>query len=174
MQKKVHRNWLQIAGYALAILAAAYIAYSVWYYLSTAEKVEEFEVCYVDKCIKTFHAHADITIDLCGKKMSLPLEHGPLEGPHTHKERNLMHFHERLPYEPTTGKLLEDRPLRLETFMKEFKIPFNETCIANYCNGNACPDGKEGVVRMMVNQDQTFAYQKYVWKDGDEIIITFS
>ena len=171
--KKKRSPWIW-AGYAVAIIVLGYIAYSVYYYLSTAEKVEEFEVCYADKCIKTFHVHADIKIELCGKKIMLPLEHGPLEGPHTHKERNYMHFHERLPYDPATGQLLETTPLQLGTFMNEFDIRFNDHCIGEYCNGMECMPGTPGNVRMFVNEQPNTEFDQYIWKDGDDIVITFN
>ncbi len=171
--KKKRNPWVT-AGYIAAVIVLGYIAYSVWYVIANQETVEEFEVCYADKCIKTFHVHAGINFDICGDNIRLPLEHGPLEGPHTHKERNYIHFHERLPYDPVSGKLLEDTPLRLGTFMNEFDLRFNERCIGNYCNGDACPDGKTGTVRMFVNEQPNNEFEKYVWKDGDEILITFS
>ncbi len=171
--KKKRSPWLWI-GYAVVVIILGYIAYSVYYYLSTAEKVEEFEVCYADKCIKTFHIHADISIELCGKKVSLPLEHGPLEGPHTHKERNKLHFHERLPYDPATGRIMETKPLQLGTFMNEFDIRFNDNCIGEYCNGMECLPGSPGNVRMFVNEQPNTEFNQYVWKDGDKIKITFN
>ena len=170
-KKKSPWVWL---GYALVLIILGYVAYSVYYYLSTAEKVEEYEVCVEGKCIKTFHVHAMIKFDLCGKNINLPLEHGPLEGPHTHKERNMIHFHERLPYDPASGKLLEIKPLQLGTFMNEFDIKFNDRCIGEYCNGNACPDGKPGTVRMFINSQPKTEFDQYVWKDDDEILITFN
>lgn len=171
-QKK--RKWPVYLGYALAIIILAYIGYSVYYYLSTAEKVEEYEVCGPGKCIKTFHVHADIKFDLCGNNINLQLEKGPLEGPHTHKERNMIHFHERLPYDLATGKLLEVAPLRLGAFMNAMDMRFNERCIAEYCNGDLCPDGKAGTVRMFVNKQPNTEFDQYVWNDKDEILITFN
>ncbi len=162
------------AGYIVALIVLGYIAYSVYYYLSSAEKVEEFEVCYQDKCIKTFHMHSSIKFDLCGKNILLPLEKGPLEGPHTHKERNYIHFHERLPYDPVSGKLLETTPLQLGTFMNVMDIRFSDQCVGQYCNGDPCPDGKPGTVRMFVNGEPNTEFGQYVWKDDDEILITFN
>lgn len=171
IQKK-RSPWIWL-GYAIAILILGYIAYSVYYYLSNTEKVEQYEVCAEGKCIKTFHIHAHITIELCGNKVSLPLEHGSLEGPHTHKQRNLIHFHERLPYDQASGKLLNTTPLQLGTFMSAFDIKFNDHCVREYCNGNPCPDGKPGTIRMFVNKQPNTEFDQYVWKDKDDILITF-
>ncbi len=171
---KKERDWKAYLGYAAAIIFLAYVAYSVYYYLSTAEKVEEYDVCVDGRCIKTFHTHADISFDICGRNINLPLEKGDLAGPHTHKERNMLHFHERLPYDPNTGQLLETRPLTVGAFMNEMDIRFNDRCIAEYCNGDLCPDGKPGTVRMFINEQPNTEFGQYVWKDGDEILITFN
>jgi hypothetical protein len=171
--KKKRNPWI-MAGYIAGIIVLAYIAYSVWYFLANQESVEEFQVCSADRCVKTFHIHSNIHFDICGKSINLPLEHGPLEESHTHKERNYVHFHERLPYDPVSGKLLDTTPLQLSTFMNDFDIRFNERCIAGYCNGDVCPDGKLGTIRMFVNEQPNTEFDKYVWKDKDEILITFS
>ncbi len=167
------RKLLVWSGYLVALIILGYVGYSVYYYLSTAEKIEEYDVCVDGKCIKTYHIHADVKITLCGENVMLPLEHGPLEGPHTHKERNYMHFHERLPYDPDSGRILDTTPLELGTFMNEFDIRFNERCIGRYCNGDKCPDGNPGTVRMFVNEIPSTEFESYVWKDDDEILITF-
>ncbi len=170
--EKKRSPWIYV-GYAVVLVILGYVAYSVYYYLSTAEKVEEYEVCAAGRCIKTFHVHADISIQLCGKKIKLPLEHGPLEGPHTHKERNYIHFHERLPYDQATKKLLDTTPLQLGVFMNEFDIRFNDRCIADYCNGDPCPEGKPGTIRMFVSDQPNSEFDQYVWHDEDKISITF-
>ncbi len=172
--EKDKKKWYVWAGYILALIILGYVGYSVYYYLSNVEEIEEFNVCYEDKCIRSYHIHADIHIDLCGERVLLPLEHGPLEGPHTHKERNYIHFHERLPYDPTTGQILDTLPLELGTFMNEMDIMFNDRCISKYCNGNPCPDGKPGTVRMFVNGQPNTEFDQYIWKDKDEIQITFN
>jgi len=171
--EKKRSPWLWV-GYAIAIIVLGYIAYSVYYYLSTAEKVEEYEVCANGRCVKTFHIHMETKFDICGKNINLPLEHGSLEKSHTHKERNYMHFHERLPYDQASGQLLDTTPLQLNSLMNEFDIRFNDRCVAEYCNGDSCPDGKPGTIRMFVNEQPNTEFDKYVWKDGDEILITFN
>ncbi len=171
---KKEKQWYHYVGYALAILIVGYIAYSTYYYLSNVEKIDEFEVCYDDKCVKTFHIHADIHIELCGQTLSLPREHGPLSGAHTHKELNYIHFHERLDYDPKSGQLINDTALRLETFMNAFDLKFNNECIGQYCNGDMCPDGHQGILKMHVNGQPNMNYERYAWKDKDKIQILFN
>jgi hypothetical protein len=172
MQKK-SANILKIIGYIALIVIAGYIAYSVWYYLANVEEVESFQVCYEDHCVKTFHIHYYLNFDICGKDISLPKEHGPLDGPHTHKEYNYIHFHERLPYDPNTHELLETTPLRVSETMKHFDIIFNSTCIDGKCNGDLCPDGKPGQVKMFVNGKENSDFENYIWRDEEKISIVF-
>jgi len=164
---------LRFLGFIAVLGFTVFLVYSVYTYRSSVEQIEEFEVCYEDRCIKTFHIHADIAVHICGEKTLFPLEHGPLEGPHTHKERNYIHFHERLPYDPVTHRLLNDAPLKVGAFLTEMDLPFSSRCIGKYCNDDLCSDEKAGIVRMMVNGAPQLEFDQYAWKDGDDIVITF-
>jgi len=159
--------WLVCIAAILIVIFAAY------YYLSNTEKVEEYDVCKEGKCVKIFNMHAHIKFDLCGKSIDLPQERGQLDGPNTHKEKNKIHFHSKLPYDPVSGKILNVTPLRLGELMNVIDMRFNDKCVAEYCNGQACPDGKPGTVRMFVNNQPNTEFDQYVWTDKDEILITF-
>ncbi len=43
------------------------------------------------------HIHSDIHLTICGQKFDFPRETGPLSGLHTHKEKNYLHFHDKIP-----------------------------------------------------------------------------
>jgi len=171
--KKKRGPW-HYAGYFVVLIIIFYISYSIYYYYSTAEQIEEFDECYERGCIKTFHMHVKLNFELCGENIKLPLEHGPLDGVHSHKRRNSIHFHEKLSYDNTTGKLINTTPLQLSEVMNEFDIRFNERCVQNYCKGDICEKGEPGTVRMFVNDKPSTEFDRYVWKDGDEILITFN
>ncbi len=167
------KSLMHYLGYLVAALLVAGIGYSVYYFLSGTENTEEYDVCVDDRCIRAFHAHMQLSVELCGEKTLLPLERGPLDGPHTHKERNLIHFEERLPYEKETGRLLDTTPFRMETIMDIFEIPFTADCLGEYCSGDFCPDGTPGVVTMTVNGEQRTDFEQYVWKDDDYVELRF-
>ena len=171
MEKKSVK-YLKIIGYIAATVILGYIAYSVWYYTSNAEEIDSFEVCYDDHCVKTFHIHYYLNFDICGKDISLPKEHGPLDGPHTHKEYNYIHFHERLPYDPQTKELLDVTPLKISETMKHFNIVFNSTCIDGKCNGDLC-NGHSGQVKMFANGKEISEFENYIWRDEEKILIAF-
>ncbi len=164
---------LKLVGYVLLIAAFCYIGYSVWYYQTNYEGVEEFEVCYEDRCIKSYHTHFTLLVDICGKRTHLPLETGPLDGLHTHKEANYIHFHERIEYDPKTGRLFDESPFVLENTMSVFDIRFNKDCLGNYCTGDPCPDGKPGAVAMQVNNQPSSEFEKYRWHDEDVVRLSF-
>jgi len=170
---KKERRWPKYVGYALILIVLVYAGYSTYRYYNPAEEIEEYDVCSDGKCVKTFRVHAKIEFELCGEPLHLPQDKGPLDGAHTHKRRNDVHFHDRLSYDQETGRLLETTPLRLDTVMNEFDIKFNDKCIAEYCNGQQCDDGP-GTVRMFVNGEPNTEVDKYVWQDDDEILITFN
>lgn len=173
MRKKRAVKPVKVIGYLVLAAFIVFLGYSVYTYESSVEKIEEFEVCYEDRCIKTFHTHSMIDVRLCGERILFPLERGPLEGPHTHKERNMIHFHERLPYDPKTGILLETAPLKVGSFLSAMDMRFSKECVGKYCNGDVCPNGKRGQVKMSVNGVQNDEFENYAWEDGDDIQITF-
>lgn len=161
-------------GCAFYLVIVTFIVYSVYYYLTAIEKFDEYTVCYEDNCIKTFHIHTTIMIEVCGTLVRLPLETGLLDGLHTHKERNVIHFHERLPYNSTTQQVLNNTPLMINTALNEMDIRFSQQCIKDYCNGRHCSDGKPGTVHFLVNDVPNAEFEKYVWKNGDRVKITFN
>ncbi|RJQ21173.1 hypothetical protein C4580_02935 [Candidatus Woesearchaeota archaeon] len=173
MKKKVRKFPWAVVGYLLALLFFSYVGYSVWYYYANYENVEEFEVCYADRCIKAYHTHFTLLVDICGERLHLPLEHGPLDNMHTHKEANYLHFHERIEYDPATGKLFDESPFILKTTMDIFDIRFNGSCLGKYCNGDVCPSGKPGRVSMTVNGEPSNAFESYRWHDEDVVRVKF-
>jgi hypothetical protein len=60
----------------------------------------------------------------------------------------------------------------LGKFFKEMGVAFNSQCYGIYCNGAECR-GKQGTLTMTVNGQPTTEFEKYIWKDGDVITITF-
>lgn len=174
MKKKVKSfPFLNFVIYALVIGALGYIGYSVWYYQTNYEGIEEFEVCAGGRCIKTFHVHYTLLVNICGKSMHLPLEHGELAKMHTHKEANYLHFHERIEYDQKTGRLFDESPFILGTTMNVFGIRFNGNCLGEYCIGDSCPDGKKGTVTMLVNNQPSNAFENYRWRDEDVVELRF-
>jgi len=126
-----------------------------------------------EECTIAMHVHADIAVHLCGEDVSFPLETGLLSMAHTHKERNLIHWHDVEPVDPATEAMMDPSELTLKAFFEQMEMRFADGCIGDYCNGDACPGGAAGAIKMSVNGVPSEEYENYVWKDGDEIEIEF-
>ncbi len=172
MKKK--RRVLPILGYSVALVVVVVLGYYGYVFSRSEAEIEGITVCEsADVCYRTVHVHADVIIDVCGEQMRLPLEKGPLDGPHTHKERNKIHFHSKLRIDPRTEAFLETEPLRLGRFMDVMNVRFNKECFGESCNGMTC-NGQPGELSMQVNGLDDTEFDQYVWKDGDQIVMQFA
>lgn len=125
------------------------------------------------QCYWTAHIHAYIPITVCGQEYRLPIETGDLTGPHTHEEKNLAHWHDRLAYDAQTKQITDTAPLRLESFFAAINVPFSNSGIADKQNGEACPGGQSGSLKAFVNGKVVENITAYLWRDQDVIQIFF-
>ncbi len=126
------------------------------------------------ECVWTAHIHAYMPINICGEYFRLPTEVGALNLPHTHEEKNLAHWHDKLPYDMETKSIKETENLLVKAFFKEIKIPIGEDRIANKKNGDLCQSGNPGILRVFVNGIETKDFLNYLWRDKDVIYFEFS
>ena len=123
--------------------------------------------------ILTGHFHTYVPISICSKDFRLPTEIGPLTGPHTHEEKNIIHWHDRLPYDKVNNVLKDTMPLTLGAFFDAIKIPFDKRTIATAHEGDAC-NGKSGSVILFVNGVRYEGDPRaFVWKNKDVVRIFF-
>jgi len=105
--------------------------------------------------------------------INIILEAGDLNKVHTHKEIDRLHYHSLIKMDEKGQKILEPWKLNVGILFEELGITFNSECFGNYCNGDNCPDGTPGTLRMTVNGVPNNQFNEYPYKDGDEIHITF-
>jgi len=117
----------------------------------------------------TTHIHADIKFDLCGQTPVLPRETGPLDGLHTHKEKNLLHFHDRIDldtqkYKETGEKIWQyEKSLTVQEAVDNFGLS-----PMTYCQ-------TEEVEVSVLNNDLPVAEGlQYNWKDGDNLSLVYT
>ena len=166
---------VKIVIYLAIIFIAAFLVYSYISYKNSLGEGENFIVCDKENnCVIAMHMHTEIEMKVCGEEIKLPLEAGDKTATHTHKERNLLHFEERLRYDNSTQTILEIEPIKLNSFLShpEINIIFNSTCIADKCNGDLCSNNP-GTLKFLVNEIPNNQYENYIWKDGDKIKIIF-
>ena len=159
---------------SLIILLTAGLAYSVVIVHTSGAAQRGVKVCVSDsECYWSAHIHAELELDICGDaSYRFPIEVGPLDGPHTHEEKNRIHFHERLRIDPKTEIILNTSLLHVGTFLDNMEVEFSRDMIQDKKNGDVCND-KPGYVKMYVNEKPNGAFRDYVWKDGDKIRIVF-
>ena len=167
---------------AAVLIAAVAISYSLYFVYTSGAAERGVTVCITpDECYWSAHIHAEVNIDVCGdESYRFPVEEGPLDGPHTHEEKNLIHFHERLRYDPVTKEIFDTTPLTLGAFFDNMEVNFDSGRILDKQAGDLC-NGQPGSVKMYVSRDWNRNelgkpegnFRDYIWKDGDVITIIF-
>ncbi len=177
---------------AIVMLAVTGLSYSVYDVYTTGAAERGVVVCLSDKgemtpeasgntCYWSAHIHAEVNIDLCGDtSYRFPVEKGALDGPHTHEERNLIHFHERLRIDENSKEILDTQLLTLGAFFDAMEVPFDNGKVLDKTNGQTC-DNQLSTVKMFVNKDwnrnslgkPVASFRDYAWEDGDVITVIF-
>ncbi|PIT92594.1 MAG: hypothetical protein COU08_01195 [Candidatus Harrisonbacteria bacterium CG10_big_fil_rev_8_21_14_0_10_42_17] len=157
---------------SIIIIIAAWLGYSL--YIVIQNNTNSVVVCPSESiCYVTAHIHAYTPIKICGKDIRLPTEVGPLSGPHTHEEKNTIHWHDRLRYDKEKKMLLETEPLMLGAFFEALEMPFDKDILGDTKNGDTCPDGSVGFWKMFVNGKNNDEFRNYIWNDRDVIYFVF-
>lgn len=125
------------------------------------------------KCYFTGHHHVHADIKVCGETKIFPYETGDLEKLHTHVQTNKVHFHGLLPVDPTTKQITDKSQLKMSNLFAELKIPIAPDGIYNFKNGDKCPDGRIGFLKVLINGTEQIDFLNYILKDGDHISIEF-
>lgn len=167
------RHLIKAAIFFLLVLGMGYVSYSLYITLQSGAVSAGVVTCVAENdCYLTAHIHAYIPITICDKEFHLPIEVGPLTGPHTHEEKNIAHWHDRLPYDNILKQPKNTAPLSLDAFFNAINVPFDLRRIGAARNGDTC-EGKSARVNMFVNGIHNTDYERYVWKDKDVIVIIF-
>ena len=141
---------LRSAIFGLLVLAAFGIGF---YSIQTYNKTE-IETVNIPGNIK--HVDANLEITICGKVFDLPKDRGTLDNIHTHKEKNVLHWH-------GTGEGDSDRTTKnlMEIILKD-EIPKS-------CTAKGIPIKLDLTVNGQVQTDP----QNYIWEDSDKLTLTF-
>lgn len=158
---------------AAVIAVIAILGYSLSVTLKQDPGAGTFTCLNDGTCIWTAHIHAYFPIMICGEEYRLPIEHGPLDDPHSHEEKNIVHWHDKLPYDPETQSILDTKPLTVGAFFDSIDVNFSENQIAQKRNGDQCAKGESGAVKMFVNGKHNNQFRDYIWRDKDVILIIF-
>lgn len=170
---------------SLIIALAALLAYSLYATFKSGAFEGGVVTCTENGCFWTAHVHAFVPIEVCGEEYRLPIEVGLLDGPHTHEEKNTIHWHDRLPYDNDNKKITDTKPLTLGAFFDSIGVAFDGDRIAEKKNGDVCPNepiraqctkspcDQLTKAKMFVNGESNSTFRDYIWSDKDVIQIFF-
>jgi hypothetical protein len=166
---------LKTVIWVLILFVALGLSYSLYITFQSGATQTGIIVCPDDtnECFWIAHIHAFAPIFICGEEYHIPIEKGPLGGPHSHEEKNIFHWHDRLPYDLEAHTITNIEPLTLGAMFDALDIPFNNTGIAQQTTGGVCLDGNPGTMHMFVNGKPNTEFETYVWKNKDVIVIFF-
>ncbi|MCE7936431.1 hypothetical protein DYH10_01395 [Candidatus Saccharibacteria bacterium CPR2] len=180
--KSKKNNKLPIKVFILVAILAA-VGWGVYSYLQVKKQGglnKPVVTCLNDgSCVLTAHIHSYMVIEMCGEPQYLGNEVGPLDGPHTHEERNIIHWHDKLPYDKEKEEITDTTKLKVGTAMDNQNLTFDSTSLMDRKNGEGCPNGKPGSLKMFVKKKgensfkQNEDYREYIWEDQDIIVIVF-
>lgn len=107
------------------------------------------------KCYYTAHSHFTLKLVIDGKEQDLPFEKGDLQKPHTHADKNKIHWHATLPVDPKTKKVTDYSQFQVKNVLDEFQINYQGKKVMVVVNNQAKPEGLD-----------------YIWQDGDTIEVS--
>ena len=114
------------------------------------------------------HWHATLQITTCGEFRSLT----NIGSQTNHVGNTLLHTHGDNLYH-LEGSPTYTSETTLGAFFDAIGVPFSDTSIFKYKNGDVCTNGTAGLMRMTVNGLSIDNLTGYAPKDKDSIAITF-
>jgi hypothetical protein len=152
--------------------------YSIQQYEETGAEQQGIVICNEEKCEKSIHIHSDIVVSTCGEQLHFPKNKGSVIEQHTHAEQDYLHLHIKFEVDRETEEPLDTTLHELGNFFKNMEIPFSSepAQLGDYSVGDTCSNGKvltQEDLKMTVNGEPNTEFEHYVWKDGDDIRLTF-
>jgi len=157
VQSKKNKN------YALTGLAVIVLGAIVFYFLTSEGSYTKGSV----------HWHSEISIELCGTDEPLPR---PVAGQEVHGQSfvgtTLLHLHSE-PKIHMEGVVIKKEDITLSEFADAVGITFTKTSLMDKTNGELCPDGTVGKVKLFVNGKESNELDDKVLVDGQKIKLYF-
>jgi len=161
--KKKKTNWISIIA-VVVIAAVAGLGYSLYSFYSSGSAERGIVICDPENpsdCLWQDHMHFLVLISAGGADdvQNLPLEKGDLDKPHTHEERNVIHWHSSVPYDPVRQEAIDKSVFTLSASLASIGVEMPD-------GGKVFVKKKGGSWEYAQNQGG------YVWDDSDIIFVT--
>lgn len=163
---KSHHHYLRDGVIILIIAVFGFLGYSAFQFQNSEQESEGFFACNKDNtvCELSAHIHAELEMNACGEEVFFSREEGRVDEMHTHKEKNLLHFHTSIKVDPKTREPLPEELFRSSIagffVQMEYELPDN-------CVSNPNPELDVTVNNQPSNLD-------HIWADGDVITIDYN
>ena len=142
------------------------LAYSAIVFKRSKQEEEGFFVCNQDGsvCELSQHIHSDIEVSTCGEDVDFEREEGRIDELHTHKEKDKIHWHDRLKVDPKTREPIEPSRSTIKAFFAQmdYELP------------SRCPNNSNPELEVTVNGLPAEAGLDYTWVDGDQITVNYN
>ena len=157
----------------LGLLAlVGFLAYSLIEYQRSGIAKDGVVTCANGQCFWSAHIHIDIPIQICGEKYVLPKFKGPLANHHTHGDENIIHWHDKTPFDAEKKQFSEPTPFALNLIFKALELPITEESLLNKKDGDRCR-GSAATWKVFVNGALRPDWRNYEWKDRDIVLFVF-
>lgn len=166
---KIIKNILW-ATLILALLG--FLVYSFNVYKKSGIEENGVVTCLGEQCFWSAHIHLDMPMNICGVEQSLTKFKGALTKMHSHSDETVVHWHDKIIFDPKESKFLEPSPFKISTIFANLEIPIGNNTLLNKKNGDLC-NGKPSSWKVFINGTHTTNWQDYEWKDGDIIFFLF-
>ncbi len=156
----------------VAVALIGFLAYSVVEYRRSGIAERGVVTCSEGQCFWSAHIHLDMPIEICGKKHLLPKFRGPLNDMHTHGDDNIIHWHDKIAFEPANKQFLESNPFELGLIFKTLELPLVDDMLLGKKDGDLC-GGFASTWKVFINGTSNPNWRSYEWKDHDIAYFVF-
>ena len=163
LQKK--QSTKKIITYGVIGIAA--IAAIAWFFLFSAAEPVDYDTSGLSFPLGNVHWHATPIITVCGQNVPILMPVGS-----GHFGSSLLHTHDDAKIH-IEGTVSDPSQITLGLFMANIRMNFSETTLIDKENGDLCPNGQAGKVKLLVNGAESSQYGNYIIRENDIIEMKF-
>ena len=149
-----------------------FLAYSLIEYKRSGIAQDGVVTCANGQCFWSAHIHIDIPIQMCGEKYVLSKFKGSLANHHTHGDENIIHWHDKIPFDAEKKQLSGPTPFALNLIFKTIELPITEEGLLNKKDGDGCRS-LAATWKVFVNGVLRPDWRNYEWRDNDIALFVF-